>query len=494
VATARINPIAGLFRRLMPETLGARLVLTVVLLALAASLTTAAINGILVTGHVEAWARSLIAGAAAAIIAAALGLWLARLMRNPVRRMVEHVKTRGYLAAEGAPYSSEDLVDDPALPLEFRELGAVVEDLLRHLATRQSELKSAVREAGYAEETLGVVVNESLEAKIVLQDGRVVIANPAASVALGLPRSALLEHTITDAFAETTIRREDGSQTDAHALLESALEGPATVSLSRGERPDRWYVVQAVRHADDLHNRILISARDVTEERRLQSIRADIVSLVSHDLRSPLSVVIGYLDLLSRPLPEKDRDRAIASAKRNAARMADLLEDLLSATRAEELLAPAELVPVPVVTLAEEIVSSMRETHPDRRLSIVLGNSPVVLGDEKRLRQAIVNLVTNAYKYAPPSSPIEVAVTAEDDRATIRVIDHGPGVPADERSRVFERFERLETGDSRLGVGLGLYIVQTIVRNHGGSASVEETPGGGATFIIDLPLASRSGP
>jgi signal transduction histidine kinase len=492
VAPVPTNPISRLVRRLMPDALGARLVLTGVLLALATSLTTVAIDGVLFTAHVDVWARALVAGIAVIFIATALGLWLSRLMRNPVRRMVEHVKTQGYLAAEGAPYSGEDLVDDPALPLEFRELGAVVEDLLRHLAARQSELKSAVRKAGYAEETLGVVVNESVEAKIVLQDGRVVIANPAASVALGLPQSALLERTASEAFAETTVRREDGSQAEPHALLESALEGPATVSLARDEHPDRWYVVQAVRHADDLHNRILVSARDVTEERRLQSIRADIVSLVSHDLRSPLAVVIGYLDLLHKPLPDEDRDRAIDSAKKNAARMADLLEDLLSATRAEELLAPAELVPVSVVALAEEIVSSMRETHPDQQFSLVSDRSPVVLGDEKRLRQAVLNLVTNAYKYASPSSPVEVVVAAQDDHATIRVVDHGPGIPADERSRVFERFARLDSGGWRPGVGLGLYIVQTIARNHGGSARVEETPGGGATFIIDLPLAGET--
>jgi signal transduction histidine kinase len=368
----------------------------------------------------------------------------------------------------------------------------VVEDLLRHLTARQSELKSAVRKAGYAEETLGVVVNESLEVKIVLQDGRVVIANPAASVALGLPQAALLERTTTEAFAETVVRLENGSQAAPHAMLESALEGPTTVSLSRGGQPERWYIVQAVRHADDLHNRILVSARDVTEERRLQSIRGDIVSLITHDLRSPLSVVIGYLDLLSRPLADEDRYRAIESARKNASRMADLLEDLLTATRAEELLAPSEFVPVAVLALAEEIVRSMRETHPGQQLSLVSDRGPVVLGDEKRLRQAIVNLVTNAYKYAPAPSSIEVVVEAEGDRATIRVADHGPGVPVEERTRVFERFERLENGTSRPGVGLGLYIVQTIARNHGGSARVEETPGGGATFIIELPLAGES--
>lgn len=488
------NPIAHALRRLVPEALGPRLIFTFAMLSMTATAAALGINALLEPRGVGLLPRSVCAGLAAVAVGGLLGAWIARVMRDPVGRMVEHVKTQGYLAAEGAPYSGETLVDDPSLPLEFRELGAVVEDLLRHLTARQSELKAAVREAGYAQETLGVVVSESLEAKIVLQDGHVVIANPAAAVALGHPEHALREQTLAGAFTGTDVRREDGSLIDAHSLLEAALEAPETVLLSRADGPDRWYAVQAVRHADDLHNRILVTARDVTEERRLQSIRAEIVSLITHDLRSPLSVVIGYLDLLRKPLADDDRDRAIEAAKRSAARMADLLEDLLSATRAEELLAPAELSPVSLVPLVEEIAASMRETHHDRMLDVVADQAPVVLGDEKRLRQVLVNLVTNAYKYAPAPSPIEIAVEGRDGHASVRVVDHGPGIPAPERERVFERFERIEpAGGNRPGVGLGLYIVRIIARNHGGSVRAEETPGGGTTFVVDLPLASDTG-
>jgi hypothetical protein len=121
---------------------------------------------------------SLIAGAAALLLGITLGLTLARTIRRPFVRLVDHVKNEGYLAAEGVPFAGTDSVDDEAMPEEIRELSAVVGDLLEHLTARQAQLKDAIREAEYAEETLGVVVNESIEAKVVIQDGRIIVANP----------------------------------------------------------------------------------------------------------------------------------------------------------------------------------------------------------------------------------------------------------------------------------------------------------------------------
>lgn len=425
----------------------------------------------------------------AIIIGATLGIWATRAMRRPVHRMVEHVKTQGYLAAEGVPYPGDDLADDPTLPIEFRELSAVVEDLLRHLNARQAELKNAIREAEYAEDTLGVVVSESAEIKIVLQDGEIVIANPAAAAMLGVPAADLADRTLSSAFGRVNIHDEEGAAYDPAGMLEGALVEPLTVTLTLPGAAEHWYVVEAVRHADDLHNRILLTARDVTEERRLTSIRAEMISIISHDLRSPLTVVMGYLDLLTRPMKPEDRERALDAARRNAARMADLLEDLLTATRAEELLAPSELIPTRLLTTAEEVVNSLGPTHSERELLLETDCDPIVLGDEKRLRQILVNLVTNAYKYSPDPDPILVRLRCDDEHAYLEVIDHGPGIPAEEREHAFERFARLENGAGRPGVGLGLYIVNIIARNHGGVARVTETPGGGATFVVELPRA-----
>jgi signal transduction histidine kinase len=434
---------------------------------------------------------SLIAGAVALLLGMTLGLTLARTIRRPFVRLVDHVKNEGYLAAEGVPFAGSDTVDDEAMPEEIRELSAVVEDLLEHLTARQAELKDAIRQAEYAEETLGVVVNESIEAKVVIQDGRIIVANPAASVALGQPMTAMMDRTLTDVLEGADLQLEDGSPLDAASLIESALSGPVQFRYAREDVPDRWYLTQAARHADDLHNRILVTMRDVTEDRRVQGLRGEILSLISHDLRAPLTVVTGYLDLLRKPLDDEDRDRALDAAKRNAERMADLLEDLLSATRAEELLAPSSLIPVALSDLADDVVGSMQATG-DRALTLSVRYPAVVLGDDRRLRQVLINLVTNAMKYSPADTEVEVVVDRKDDRASLSVQDHGPGVPLEDRSRVFERFTRLESPEAHTsGIGLGLYIVKTIAENHGGTARVEETPGGGASFVVELPLAGH---
>lgn len=485
--------VSAYLARLMPDTLGIRLVLTGVLVAVVSAAATLAVEMWLRTpsGTLIAAEPALVRVLGVLVIGLVLGVALARLIRPPLVHMVEHLKAQVLEAAAGMPVADDEVAADPTLPVELREMGAFVQGLLQAQHERQAELEAAIREAEYAEEGLSIVVTESPEAKLVLQDGRIVIANPAAAFALGLPVSQLTDLTIEEAMHGLEMLDEQGTRYDADSLLARALREPLVVSMTEPGRSPRWYELVAILHARDPRNRILLTARDVTEERRLASIRAEIISLVSHDLRSPLTVVMGYLDLLQRPMSPEDHTRALDSARRNAARMADLLEDLLSATRAQELLAASELVPTPLTTLAQEVVGSLGPTHRERELLLESECDPVVLGEEKRLRQALVNLVTNAYKYSHEPDPIVVRVRCDETDALLEVVDHGPGVPEDERERVFERFERLENGVGRPGVGLGLYIVNIIAANHGGSARVEETPGGGATFVMQLPLAGH---
>lgn len=434
---------------------------------------------------------ALLSGLVALVTGVLLGIWLTHVMRRPVMRMVDHVREQAARAAAGLPYGDVALAHDTTLPVEFRQLGVVMEELLQHLSERQAALEEAIRDAAYAEESLDVVVTESPEVKLVIQDGFIIIANPAAALAFGLPASQLTDLTAEEAMHGVEIRDEAGNHYGATMLIERALAEPVTVSITEPGRLEHWYVCQAVPHTDDLHRRVLFTARDVTEERRLAIIRAEIVSIVGHDLRSPLTVVIGYLDLLTRPMTDEQRLGAIETARRNAGRMSDLLEDLLTATRAEELLATSELVPTRIGDLAQEVVDSIAPTHAERRLLLDAECDPVVLGEEKRLRQVLVNLVTNAFKYSPDTDPITVRVRCDEASAYLEVIDRGPGIPEDDRGLVFERFARLASTAGRPGLGLGLYIVNIIAHNHGGEASVSETPGGGATFTVRLPLAGH---
>ena len=486
----------------MPTTLGGRLVGTIVLLAVVMSLVTIGVDLAITSASAGAAGlpRTLsgilllsacVAGLVATSSGILLGVYLSGSLRRPLESMVEHVKTEGNRALEGAEYTREEIMRDASLPLEFIELGDVVDDLLERLTERQAELREQVRLTREAEEVLSVVVNESREAKLLLQDGRVVLANPAAELAFGHPPRTLIGAALAELLLDAVMSEDDSAGVDPAAALERALTEPVTLRLHRDDGSPRWYALEALRQADSRDDRVLLTARDVTEELLLHRIRSEIMALVSHDLRTPLAVVVGYLDLLRRPLSDIERVRAIDAAKRDAERMADMLEDLLSAAHAEELLAPAAFVPVPLADLADDVVASLATTHTGRQLRVEAACRPFVLGDEKRLRQALVNLVINAFKFSPADTEILVGLAAEGEHVRLSVTDHGPGVPPSERERVFDRFARLDvTPSDASGFGLGLYIVKIISENHGGRVAVEETPGGGATFVIELPATA----
>ncbi len=486
--------------RLMPSTLGGRLVWSIVLMALVTTTVSVVVIEVLMatgrsattTGSTGLAIRSsLLGGGLAVFVGLGLGLVLAHRIKGPVIHLVDKVKEHGAFAIEGAAAPAGDGLDDPRLPQEFRELGSVFEGLLDSLSSRQAELQAAVREAENARESLSMVVQESREAKLMIRGGRIIVANPAACTALGRSLEELLSGTANDALDGTIILDEQDEELDVETLLDRIAEGPRVVRLARGDQLPRWYVFHAASRPDSPHPYLLVTARDITEERRLEQVRAEIVSLVSHDLRAPLSVIVGYLDILRKRLKESDREHAIDSARRSAERMDVLLEDLLSATRAEQLLAPTTLSPVSLVPLASEVVTSLAQANPDTPLVLEAECSPIVRGEEGRLQQGLANLVSNALKYSGGTGGITVRISCQGDVALLQVVDHGPGISPEDRAFVFERFARLDGSLARPGVGLGLYIVRVISENHGGAVRVDETPGGGATFTIELPCTGH---
>jgi two-component system OmpR family sensor kinase len=146
---------------------------------------------------------------------------------------------------------------------------------------------------------------------------------------------------------------------------------------------------------------------------------------------------------------------------------------------------------------AADAALDMRAQDPEREFSVIEDPSePQVLGDEHKVRQVMTNLLGNALRYSPEGSPVEIAVSADASRGVgvFEIIDHGEGIPEQLRSKIFDRFWRADTSRNREtgGSGLGLSIVQSIVDAHRGSVRALETPGGGATFRVELPLAPAS--
>lgn len=413
-----------------------------------------------------------------------IGLVVSRSVGRPLQRFVSYMQDQGYLALQGLR-ADEDLFIDPGLPEDFRELGQVILDLMTQLRINQAELIEAGEQALTAERAFRTVVEESPEVKILVREGVVEIANPAAAHFFGLHLGDLVKADPQGLFAGIGLYDEEGVRLDLPSVAEKALTGPVVVRCTAPNQPDRW-IEMSVAVMDPALLDYVISARNVTEERRLEALREEILSLVSHDLRSPLTVVRGYVDMLERPLDDERRTTAAEAARKAAERMEGLLDDLLHATRAERVFAPTVMRMVDLSALSHNVASSL-QMGAEQDIRVTADVEVIVLGDEVRLEQALTNLIGNAIKHGPEDGEIRVAVSADDDRARVTIEDDGPGIPDDLRETVFQRGARGRAASGKPGLGLGLYIVRVVAEAHGGSAYIEETAGG-TRFVLELPL------
>jgi two-component system OmpR family sensor kinase len=229
-------------------------------------------------------------------------------------------------------------------------------------------------------------------------------------------------------------------------------------------------------------------------EQRLRRFVAD----ASHELRTPLMSVRGYADLFqyaAANAPE-ERDRHLARLRAEAARMGILLDDLLLLARldAAEVETPLRPAAADLVELVDHAADAFRASHPDHPLTVTAGPEELKLRlDPQRIRQVLDNLLTNAAVHTPTGTAVCVAVSVADGRVRVRVADAGPGIPPDDRERVFDRFYRVDKARSRDrgGSGLGLAVASSLVRAHGGSIELSSEPGA-TVFTVTLPLGPVS--
>jgi len=230
--------------------------------------------------------------------------------------------------------------------------------------------------------------------------------------------------------------------------------------------------------------------------RAVDQMKSDFLAAMSHDFRSPLTVVRGAVELLlgERPGALTAGQRELAeSAERNVLRLEEFTEDLLEMARLEQGAVALEPEDLDVRALLTEIVADHQILAKQRRQWFALdapADAMRVSADRGRLRQALSNLVGNAIKYAPTGTPINVRAERQNGLFRIAVSDHGPGIPAEERGHMFEKFFRGRGVGSTPGAGLGLSIARSLVVLHGGTLDYEDTPGGGSTFVVRLPAES----
>jgi len=232
---------------------------------------------------------------------------------------------------------------------------------------------------------------------------------------------------------------------------------------------------------------------DITHLKELDRIKSEFVTTVSHDLRSPLTAILGYVELIERAGPVTDQQKEFVRRVRlSVEQITSLVTDLLDLGRIESGMDTSK-EKTPLAVLARYAVEGLRNAAEIRQISVEASlpdDLPMVTGDPYRLRQMIGNLLENAIKYSAAGGRVEISAEGEGDQVILRVNDNGPGIPTSEQPYLFDKFFRASNvPEDVTGTGLGLSIVKSIVDNHHGRIWVDSKIGQGSTFTVVLPKA-----
>ena len=328
------------------------------------------------------------------------------------------------------------------------------------------------------------------------EDLRFVLFNRAGEELIGHDRADLLGKNDYDLFPA---EQADFFTAKDREVLDSGR--PLDIPEEPIETPTgrRWLHTKKVPllGADGTPQYLLGISEDITERRRAERMRDDLLSVASHELRSPTAAIVGTLRLLEIRLGERLDERSretLELAKENGERMIELLEALLDAERLER---EQGALDVAEIDLVEVVAAAVRLNQPyaDRWHVTFTLTPPTaavpVQADRERLLQVLTNVMTNAAKFSPEGDVVELEVQPGDARHRVTITDHGPGIPEDFRGRVFDKFSRARTSESapREGAGLGMRIARTLMERMGGGIGFESEVGAGTTFWLELPAA-----
>jgi PAS domain S-box-containing protein len=281
--------------------------------------------------------------------------------------------------------------------------------------------------------------------------------------------------------------------TPERGLIETEFE----LKRRDGQKVPVWAKVVGIRGEDGNLTRILVYVRDIAERKKLEQLKDEFIGLVSHELRSPLTVIMGSVNTAlseGERLSREEMRQLLQDAAYETESLSHILGNLLELSRAQADHLYLTVEPVNVRTVVRNVVDRIRHQSATHRFVIDLPkNLPIVQADELRLERILHNLLENAVKYSPNGGVIRIFAKMEEERLVIGVSDQGIGISLHDQAKLFAPFSRLE--DQRLtgvkGAGLGLLVCRRLVEAHGGRIWVESEPGRGSTFYFTLPLRSK---
>jgi PAS domain S-box-containing protein len=380
---------------------------------------------------------------------------------------------------------------EPLLP----PVGGV--DEIAHLDTVFKEMAQSLKMAHEKEKA--IISSMPVGLIITDQKGTIQMVNPTTVNMLQYGADELEGKQISMLIAGSEKESETNEDVNAETFMTDLIaKARGRITERTGKRKDETIVplelsLTSFTAFDDEF--FLTAMIDISERKEIERMKQEFVSMVSHDLRTPLTSIQLFLNMLAKgtfgPLSEFGQKKA-TMADRNASRLISLINDLLDIDKMEsgQLALACEDIPLsPVLERSVESVRGFAE-HQKIAIELVPAGECHVHADGDRLVQVIVNLLGNAVKFSPPDSTVTVEMTSKDQVVTIKVIDRGRGVPEHLKDTIFERFKQVEAKDAteKKGTGLGLAICKAIVTQHGGKIGVESEQGAGSTFWFTLPL------
>jgi two-component system phosphate regulon sensor histidine kinase PhoR len=331
----------------------------------------------------------------------------------------------------------------------------------RNRKRRYNRLLREVRESTAAISDAGIILNADLE---------IVWFNPSATRLLGLDPARDIGNRI-----ENLLRHPD-------FIAYLASPGSSSITVPSPRQSDGTLEVQLIPYG---HDQRLAIIRDVTHETHLERTRRDFVANASHELRSPLTVITGYLDTMGEDeeLPESWHV-PISEMLRQSHRMTQILRDLIELTRLESAERAAGNDFIDVSGMLTDIIAELSARKKRPELELHLETDAALLGSESELHSVFYNLIANAVRFTSEDGRVDVYWYTDGDEAVCDVVDTGIGIPADLIPRLTERFYRVDTGRSRAtgGTGLGLAIVKHALQRHEGKLQIESVEGEGSRF------------
>lgn len=374
--------------------------------------------------------------------------------------------------------------------------------ILKHKSTNHTESQSSLAEMALKNIHDGVIITDALGVVQFINPAGERMAGIEARQALGLDYGLVLK-----------LENKEGR-------MLSENENPVVQAMRTGQELDKFQATLVVGQSDKRlpvslsvatvgnTNRV-ITFRDITKELEEEGEQAEFVSTASHEMRTPVATIDGYISLALNPQTATIDDRArgyLESAHKVSRHLSQLFQDLLDVTKLDDGRMRAYLAPVDLTDLVKTIAAEYATRAQEAGLNYNFGAkdlpdlndnhqiSQVVYGfvDENFMREIMDNLIENAIKYTPSGGSIYINVRGDNDRALINVTDTGMGISSDDLAHIFQKFYRADNSDTRTigGTGLGLYLVKQRVEAMGGRVWAESAFGEGSTFYVSLPRIS----